>query len=376
MSVTQLRATIAGQLVGRDREAHLLALAFIAREHVLLVGPPGTAKSHLCRTGASAVSGARYCERLLSPTTPPEAVFGPVSLAALREDRYEHVTDGYAADAHFLYLDEVGRAGPAILDTLLHLLGPERQALIGTKQVQAPLVTAIGSANSWPEDAAMMDRWLLRATVNYLPPSERRELLTFAPPPMAAVLTLAELAEATAASKRLAWSTAAAAAFDNILADMDDAGIQVSDRRLRASDKIARAAAILNGRTDEIMPGDLAALQFVLWNNPEQAPKATEIVLTHAAPLGGKLQSVMAEAMDLDKEAKTNPVERPTVLAKLSALVSEVAALEALPEARDPRAIADIALARRLLEAVTRRTNTRLLGIPETKLPPLPRVKA
>jgi MoxR-like ATPase len=102
------------QLVGREREASILTLALIAREHVLLVGPPGTAKSHLCRTRRRAIEGARYCERLLSPTTAPatEAIWGPISISALRQDRYEHVTDGYAADAHVLYLDEVGRASP------------------------------------------------------------------------------------------------------------------------------------------------------------------------------------------------------------------------------------------------------------------------
>jgi MoxR-like ATPase len=47
MSVEMLRDTIANQLVGREREAALITLAMVAGEHVLLVGPPGTAKSYL-----------------------------------------------------------------------------------------------------------------------------------------------------------------------------------------------------------------------------------------------------------------------------------------------------------------------------------------
>lgn len=326
-----LRDAIAAQLVGREREASIVTLGLVAQEHSLLVGPPGTAKSLLCRATAAMITGARYCERLLSPTTAPEAIWGPVSISALREDRYEHVTAGYAADAHILYLDEVGRASPAILDTMLHLLGPERQALIGTQQVKSPLIAAIGSANTWPEDAAMLDRWTLRASVQYLPAGMRRSLLTFVPPISTPVLTLADLEAANSAIKSLAWDPSAYETLDLILNDLDEAGIAISDRRLRSADKIARAAALLRGGTD-VQSADLEVLQFVLWSVPDQAAVAGQKIVARANPVGARLDSILAEVDELTRAAVDAP-SRLDAATKIEAVLKEAKDLANKPGA-------------------------------------------
>lgn len=333
MSVSMLRDTIAGQLVARDREAHLVALALVAGEHVLLVGPPGTAKSYLCRTAAAAVSGATYAERLLSPTTAPEEVFGPYDIAALRDvpTRYERVGTGTITEAHIAYLDEVGRASPAILDTLLHILGPERQALIGTKQVKVPLVAAIGSANTWPEDAAMLDRWMIRATVSYLSPSHRRALFLFEPPVLSPACTLADLYAAQQAARALPWNPETLNVLDQIMGDLDEAGVAVSDRRFRAARKIASASAVLNGHT-EVLPIDLEPLQYVLWSVPDQAPVTAQKVVARANPLGAKLDEMLAEADELARAA-TDAASRLDSVTKLDALLKEAKSIASQPGA-------------------------------------------
>ncbi|MGH3428507.1 MAG: AAA family ATPase [Mycobacteriales bacterium] len=361
-TVTQsLSASIASQLIGRDREAVIVTLALIAREHVLMVGPPGTAKSLLCRVTAGTIIDARYCERLLSPTTAPEAIWGPVSIAALRQDRYEHVTAGYAADAHVLYLDEVGRASPAILDTLLHLLGPERQALIGTQQIKTPLVAAIGSANTWPEDAAMLDRWTLRASVQYLGAGLRRQLLTFAPPVPKAVASLADLAAAHNTSLTLSWSPAAFTTLDEILNDLDEAGIAVSDRRLRAGDRVARAAAVLRGGTS-VEPGDLEALQWVLWTVPDQAATAAQKVVARANPIGAKLDQLLSETDELVRSI-TDAATRLDAVQKIDAILKEAKGI-----ANQPGANGRAAKVVKYVHGAHVRLQGQIMGLPADKI--------
>ncbi|OWK38739.1 AAA family ATPase [Fimbriiglobus ruber] len=107
----QARRELSSALIEREDEIDLVLTALVANEHVLLVGPPGSAKSLLLDSVLSWTGGSKF-SILLTKFTMVEEVMGPVSLAALKEDKYLRVTAGKLPEAEFAYLDEVFKASP------------------------------------------------------------------------------------------------------------------------------------------------------------------------------------------------------------------------------------------------------------------------
>jgi MoxR-like ATPase len=78
-------ADLQAGLLERETEVRLMLLAALCGEHLLLLGPPGTAKSELSRRLAGLTRG-RYFERLLTRFSVPEELFGPLSMRGLEND--------------------------------------------------------------------------------------------------------------------------------------------------------------------------------------------------------------------------------------------------------------------------------------------------
>src|SRR3954462_1492004 len=115
------RRELSSALIERDEEVDLVLTALVANEHVLLVGPPGCAKSLLLDSVLSWTGGTKFSV-LLTKFSVPEEVVGPVSLAALKHDRYIRVTAGKLPEADVAFIDEVFKGSSAILNTLLRIL--------------------------------------------------------------------------------------------------------------------------------------------------------------------------------------------------------------------------------------------------------------
>jgi MoxR-like ATPase len=100
--------------------------ALLGGHHVLIIGPPGTAKSMLADELCRRLDGATYFQWLLTKFTTPEELFGAVSLRALERDEYRRVTDGKLPEAHIAFLDEIFKANSSILNAILTLMNERR----------------------------------------------------------------------------------------------------------------------------------------------------------------------------------------------------------------------------------------------------------
>src|SRR5450755_1843488 len=143
----------------------LLLVTLVAGEHMLIVGPPGTAKSALVRHLARLID-ARYFEYLLTRFSEPNEIFGPIDIKAFREGTYVRRVEAMLPDADIVFLDEIFKSNSAILNALLSILN-ERRFFTGSRSIRVPLSSLYGATDEVPNDdalGAVFDRFLVRAS--------------------------------------------------------------------------------------------------------------------------------------------------------------------------------------------------------------------
>jgi len=300
-------ADINAHLVDREALTQVLVLAAVAREHLLVLGPPGTAKSAAIRAVAGALDGS-YFEYLLGRFTEPSELFGPVDLRKLREGTVETETRGMLPEAEFAFLDEIFLGSTAILNTLLALLN-ERRFRRGSTIMQCPLRVCVAASNHLPEDealAAFADRFLVRLYVDGLADSRIEDLLRVGRrfdeiPRSAERFSLAELDLLSQAARTVDLS-AIHAPLGHCVRLLRKAGVMLSDRRIVKTQNLIAASTVLNGRA-VASEADLWPLVYVIPTAEAQAQARDVLQKT----LVQSENSVMAEAVS---NASAGPAAR------------------------------------------------------------------
>jgi MoxR-like ATPase len=279
--------TLDAQFLGKSEVIRLLLIAVVAREHAVLIGPPGTAKSALLRTLAGLLD-TRYFEYLLTRFTEPNEIFGPVDIAAFREGQYRRRTAGMLPEAEIVFLDEVFKSNSAILNALLSLLN-ERRYTSGGQVIECPLISAFGASNEVPADeslSALFDRFLLRIRSDNLDAYHFNELLALgvdhevrrlrrqAAQPLVTAAELHAMVEELA--RRLQFSDAFLSSYKGLVFQIRAEGVTISDRRVVKMLKLFAASAYLDGRA-HADNSDFFVLKHI-WNSEDQAPILEAIV--------------------------------------------------------------------------------------------------
>jgi MoxR-like ATPase len=311
---------VAEEFVGRDEVMRVLGLATLCREHVLLIGPPGTAKTLLVDKFRRMLDVC-YFSYLLTRFTEPAELFGPMDIEEFRKNKVFRIhTAGMLPEAQLAFLDEIFQGSSAILNTLLTLIN-ERKFHNGSDVTDVPLLTMLGSTNELPDDpvlAAFSDRFLLRIRLSYVSSEEIEQVLN-AGWKLEREQAAMEVAPGNANRNEVRFNLSHLQALQREVTRIDLSpvrehlarmisvlrnreGVALSDRRAVKAQKLIAASALLDARrtADD---RDLGVLAY-LWTRDNDEETIRRVLAEHEVPVGVRLRQQRSRAAIM-REANT-----------------------------------------------------------------------
>ena len=281
----------------KETEIALSLLAALAGESVILLGPPGVAKSMVARQLKTAFSGARSFEYLMSRFSTPDEIFGPVSIQKLKNsDTYERAVDGYLPTADVVFLDEIWKAGPAIQNTLLTVIN-EKLFRNGNRETHLPLKLLVAASNELPAKGegleALWDRFVIRIESRPIRQEKNfRAMLMEVKNEEGRVknpnaISAEEYQEWTDRISGVGVSDEVLDAIASIrkslrAVNVDEGeerrNIYVSDRRWKNIVRLLRTSAFVHDRPEAAMC-DLLPVYHCLWQEPEECDAVRNVVI-------------------------------------------------------------------------------------------------
>lgn len=259
--------------------------ALITGQSVLLLGPPGTAKSALTNELCKRITDSRFFSWLLNRTSDPSEILGPYSIKEMENDRFVRVTSNKLPEAEIVFLDEVFKCNEPTLNILLPLIN-EKVFYNDGVAVDVPLISLFSASNEFPEEdslLALYDRMIFRMYVDYIGDvqNKMKMLKNFIGKgeknSSYTTITIEEIESLREELNNVEIEDSVLKEYIALMNSLLREGIVVSDRRQNECLKVLRANAILNNRYF-VNSSDFKCLRDVLWNDPSEIEKIEEIL--------------------------------------------------------------------------------------------------
>ena len=315
--IEKLLEVLGAGLYEKETAVKLGLLTALAGESMFMLGAPGCAKSMITRRIKEAFKaddkdGVKYFETLLNQFTTPEEVFGNISLKALngelpdehgnKKEEYRRLTEGMLPEADIAFLDEIWKASPAILNTLLTIVN-ERKFHNGSKVMNVPLKALFAASNELPAKGkgleALYDRFIFRLPVDFIKNEDdffemidqpAHEEFKLNDEDKKLLISNTELKEWAKEIDKVTLSEVSKQVISAIRKEMtllNDAMsdedkkngelFEVGDRRWKKIAHILKTSAFLNDR-NEVDLMDCSLIENCIWGTEKQQKKAKEIV--------------------------------------------------------------------------------------------------
>ena len=288
--------------VERDELIKLMELAIVTGTNLLMLGPPGTAKSAITYEMCGRIENANYFQWMLNKTSDPSEILGPFSVKEMENDKFMRITTGKLPEAHIAFMDEVFKSNAPTLNALLTIMN-EHIFYNDGKPVEVPLISMFGASNEPPEDEsldAMYDRFIFRMNVQYIHDAANKKrmhsnyvdnragLLNLV---NKTTITLAEVQALQAAAKAVKVPKDIINKFIRLISDLDRQAVHISDRRQNECFKVMQGSAVLAGR-NSVTLDDFKSLVYVLWEKEEHIPLIESSILKMVNPYDDRFKEL------------------------------------------------------------------------------------
>ena len=300
--MSQIFVEMNNLFVERDELIKLMELAIVTGTNLLMLGPPGTAKSAITYELCGRIENANYFQWMLNKTSDPSEILGPFSVKEMENDKFMRITTGKLPEAHIAFMDEVFKSNAPTLNALLTIMN-EHIFYNDGKPVEVPLISMFGASNEPPEDEsldAMYDRFIFRMNVQYIHDAANKKrmhsnyvdnragLLNLV---NKTTITLEEVQALQAAAKAVKVPKDIINKFIRLISDLDRQAVHISDRRQNECFKVMQGSAVLAGRNNVTLD-DFKSLIYVLWEKEEHIPLIESSILKMVNPYDDRFKEL------------------------------------------------------------------------------------